>query len=343
MKKELKDLMILPRAVRVASEKYKLIYENLLAVLITESNADVGFYRTPKPVVSQKFYGWLPLIRIEGHHVYKHLKNRPDLLTAASKIGAASRKMNAIKQGSQSKRWEMFEKLYRIDPEAAVLSTSFGLGQVLGANFKMLGFNTPEEFFLFVKSGICEQVDVTVRYIDKAGLSGYLNNQKWKPFARGYNGPAYAKYQYDKKIQQAMRLVRSGSALPAMWDDYINFGDEGPVVVIIQKRLAAMDYYKGPIDGDFGPGTRAAVKEYQSGLLGHEEPSGVIKEDELDDLLDIYIEDKPAFDPTPSAEPIPSNPVGVPELDSSTIATIIVQVWDGILWPVLRRLMGKKG
>ncbi|MEM6423718.1 MAG: peptidoglycan-binding protein [Cyanobacteria bacterium P01_D01_bin.128] len=37
----------------------------------------------------------------------------------------------------------------------------------------------------------------------------------------------------------------------------------GPAIVRLQERLRALDFYQGPIDGIFGPGTEAAVQRAQ--------------------------------------------------------------------------------
>ena len=42
-------------------------------------------------------------------------------------------------------------------------------------------------------------------------------------------------------------------------------GSMGPEVLKIQQRLRELNYYAGPLDGDFGGGTEAAVKDFQRG------------------------------------------------------------------------------
>ena len=41
-------------------------------------------------------------------------------------------------------------------------------------------------------------------------------------------------------------------------------GSNGYLVTELQKRLTELGYYSGAIDGDFGPGTEAAVKAFQA-------------------------------------------------------------------------------
>jgi hypothetical protein len=55
-----------------------------------------------------------------------------------------------------------------------------------------------------------------LRYIDKAGLAAALRRHDWHAFARGYNGPAYARNAYDAKMAEAYaRHARSPFATPA--------------------------------------------------------------------------------------------------------------------------------
>ncbi|MCW8040473.1 N-acetylmuramidase domain-containing protein, partial [Acinetobacter entericus] len=49
------------------------------------------------------------------------------------------------------------------------------------------------------------QLDAMCRYIKVNGLINTLKNKDWKAFARGYNGPAFAKNNYDVKLANAYK------------------------------------------------------------------------------------------------------------------------------------------
>lgn len=49
----------------------------------------------------------------------------------------------------------------------------------------------------------------------------------------------------------------------ALASNYYEEGDQGPEIVLIQKRLLALGYDVGNADGDFGAVTESAVKAYQ--------------------------------------------------------------------------------
>jgi len=49
------------------------------------------------------------------------------------------------------------------------------------------------------------QLDAMCRYIEVNGLVNPLKNKDWKSFARGYNGVAYSKNNYDVKLANAYK------------------------------------------------------------------------------------------------------------------------------------------
>jgi peptidoglycan hydrolase-like protein with peptidoglycan-binding domain len=101
-----------------------------------------------------------------------------------------------------------------------------------------------------------------VRYIDKAGLIKALNSHDWQAFARGYNGPGYAKNAYDKKLAAAYDRRASGAKHPAGTGPLLRLGSKGEAVADIQNRLVRLGYPL-QVDGLFGPATRDAVRRFQ--------------------------------------------------------------------------------
>ncbi|MBP2640191.1 MAG: hypothetical protein H6Q66_1142 [Firmicutes bacterium] len=65
-------------------------------------------------------------------------------------------------------------------------------------------------------------------------------------------------------------LFVSTTAFAASNDDLIKIGMRGEKVVVLQKLLAEKGFYAGEIDGIFGGGTQAAVRDFQisNGLPG---------------------------------------------------------------------------
>ena len=89
------------------------------------------------------------------------------------------------------------------DPTAALQSCSWGMGQVMGSNHKMVGFATVEEMVFACMDSEANQVRMMVNFIKNAKLMTAIQNHDWAAFARGYNGPGYAKNAYDVKLAQA--------------------------------------------------------------------------------------------------------------------------------------------
>ena len=67
---------------------------------------------------------------------------------------------------------------------------------------------------------------------------------------------------------------------PAAAAGTVRFGAHGSAVKTLQQRLAALKYYPGPIDGQFGPDTQEAVWAFQEvqGLPGEDYVSSAMEQ-----------------------------------------------------------------
>jgi hypothetical protein len=100
--------------------------------------------------------------------------------------------------------WSRFDKAKKLNKDAAIKSTSWGAGQIMGFHYKDLGFETPQDFLNQNFKGEYEQFEIMLKFI-KNNNSIYLalKNRNWPMFARLYNGPAYRENQYDTKLAAA--------------------------------------------------------------------------------------------------------------------------------------------
>ncbi len=143
-----------------------------------------------------------PLIRWEGHYFYKRLKGAS--LGRAVNEGLANKATGGVKNpASQTARYALLERAAQINREAAYESASWGLGQVMAANWKELGYKSASEFVADARSGVAGQVRVMIRFIVKNGLVKSLNVLDFATFARRYNGPGYKANKYDTKMAAA--------------------------------------------------------------------------------------------------------------------------------------------
>lgn len=91
---------------------------------------------------------------------------------------------------------------YRIR-EAGLKSCSWGRFQIMGFNYKLSGCATIQEFINGMYDSEEQHLMFFVNYIKNTHLDDELRGRDWKGFARGYNGPAYHKNQYDIKLRRA--------------------------------------------------------------------------------------------------------------------------------------------
>lgn len=122
--------------------------------------------------------------------------------------------------GLLSQKWD--KSLYRIGGsshdklkiaaelnwEAAHKSASWGLGQIMGFNAQKIGYATLKEFIDDMYESEAKQLKAMGMFLKTNGLISKLQRHDWAGFARGYNGSAYAKNQYDVKLADAYKLAK---------------------------------------------------------------------------------------------------------------------------------------
>jgi hypothetical protein len=174
---------------------------------------------------------------------------------------------------SQEGRWNLLSRAIRIDRNAAYESVSWGLGQVMGGHWQKLGFASVLDFVSLVRRDVAGQAEVMARFIDKEGLSAALAARDWAAFARGYNGPLYARSNYDGRIADAYAEYGGAPAAGATGatsasgpeparGELLYKGIRGGTVRDLQTMLTSLGY-GAAADGIFGTRTERAVKAFQ--------------------------------------------------------------------------------
>lgn len=107
--------------------------------------------------------------------------------------------------GKMSQQPEKLEKASKIDREAALKSTSWGLFQICGFNYKLCGASSVEDFVNKMSISEDVQLELFTNYIINSHLDDELINLDWKGFAASYNGPQYQKNKYDTKLATAYK------------------------------------------------------------------------------------------------------------------------------------------
>lgn len=222
----------------------------LLAVVEVESSG------TPLWKVGDKM---LPPIRFEGHYFYARLKGMQ--LDRAIKEGLAAKSMGVVKNPRSYKdRYAMVERARKIDDNAALESVSWGAGQVMGANWKSLGYKSVKDL-VDASYTVEGQVDMIVRFLKVNNLIDAMNNKDWHTVAKGYNGKNYKKGNYHGKMADAYARHANGGGAQV---------DDSAIIMQIQTMLNAVGDYKLVVDGDYGKTTKAALVDFQikKGLVG---------------------------------------------------------------------------
>lgn len=132
---------------------------------------------------------------------------------------------------------------------AALESASWGLGQIMGFNAALAGFPNVEEMVAAMMRSEDAQIAAMMRFLKNSKIDGALGRRDWAAFARAYNGPAYAKNQYDTKLAEADRRF-TAQGLPDL------------DARAAQLLLLYHGFDPGQIDGVVGAKTRNAIAAF---------------------------------------------------------------------------------
>lgn len=116
----------------------------------------------------------------------------------------------------QSKEWLAFNNAFYKDANAAMESTSIGLGQIMGFHYHTLGYATVGDMWDDAKEGIDRQIWQICKFItSNLSLKFALQTSNWDKVARIYNGSGYkelaAKYNrtpYDISMKQQYDIYK---------------------------------------------------------------------------------------------------------------------------------------
>jgi N-acetylmuramidase len=161
--------------------------------------------------------------------------------------------------------YDRLAKAAQLDRTAAMESASWGLGQVMGFNFEKAGYQSVEAMVTKSMESEDEQLRAMANFLKATRLDRPLAAQDWTSFARGYNGPDFARNLYDAKLAAAFQRYQH-PPLPDL------------TVRTAQMLLSYAGFNPGGIDGIVGKLTRAAAQ-------GFRQANGMGSSDEIDEEL----------------------------------------------------------
>lgn len=208
-----------------------------------------------------------PTIRFEGHYFDRLIA--PSKQDAARRAGLASSQVGRVKNPrSQADRWRLLKKAMRLDKSAALQSVSWGIGQVMGAHWKRLGYSSPEALAAEARSSVSGQVKLMMRFIRDQGLDTQMAANDWAGFARVYNGPQYKRNNYDLRMAAAYerhrnrRLLAGKTRKPRTESLAMMRFNDALSVREMQRMLNAAGFIL-KVDGSFGIETDKVLRAFQ--------------------------------------------------------------------------------
>ncbi len=221
----------------ITSQDWKKVAENLgcepevlMAIAKVESGGRSAFWR-----LNRGDGAHIPAILYERHYFSdltngKYDSTHPDIswpvgYRKKSELGSTDKKMHDHKvdaddiYSSYATSYLRLINAYRLDPGAALQSCSWGKFQIMGRNYVLCGAASIEEFVSAMCAAELGQIQLLAGFIQKKprawknpknkalgkeiSLWDAVKTKDWKAIAFNYNGPSYATYGYDTKIQAA--------------------------------------------------------------------------------------------------------------------------------------------
>lgn len=145
-----------------------------------------------------------PKALFERHKFYHNLADDPDKQAEAVSAGLAYPKWGERPYPKTSDG--VYDEVVRacaFDRDAALRSTSWGLGQIMGDNYKLVGYASVEDMVDAAMTSEYLQLKQMLSFLKNGGILEFLKNENWVEFARKYNGPSYAQNHYDEKLAQS--------------------------------------------------------------------------------------------------------------------------------------------
>jgi hypothetical protein len=186
-----------------------------------------------------------PLILFERHYFSRLTEGKYD----AAHPGISNSQAGGYGKPGANQYARLAEAI-ALDRSAALRSASWGIGQIMGANYAACGCANVEEMVAKMVDSEGGQLACMAAFVAGKGLAAALKAGDWARFARGYNGPNYAINAYDQKLLSA----------------HARFEAEGCPDIDVraaQMRLTYRGFAPGAIDGLIGQKTIAALTAFQ--------------------------------------------------------------------------------
>ena len=148
-----------------------------------------------------------PKVLFEPHVFYRQLEGVKRVEAVGEGLAYLKWGEKPYPKGSDA-QYDRINRAMKIDQSAALKSASWGLGQIMGFNHVSAGYGDVETMVLACLDGEAKHVQMMLNFIRHNRLLRFLQEKDWASFARGYNGPGFAKNAYDIRLDTAYKQFR---------------------------------------------------------------------------------------------------------------------------------------
>lgn len=114
-------------------------------------------------------------------------------------------------QLDQLSRWGLLAFAAEMDFDGALQACSWGAFQVLGENYRALGYPTPWHFVCAMYEGELAQLDAAIRYLESRDVLDAMRKGDWRKVIAAWNGPGQVDY-YLKRFASRLDQRRKAYA-----------------------------------------------------------------------------------------------------------------------------------
>ncbi|MDE5785260.1 MAG: N-acetylmuramidase family protein [Duncaniella sp.] len=154
-----------------------------------------GFSSPGKPLVNFDLSMFRSFASRRGINLGKYTSQYPDVFRSGRR--------------NQAEVFTRLENAMAIDSALAVEATFWGMFQIGGFNWQRCGAESIEDFVRLMSRSERDQLELFGNFITNTDLLKHLRSKNWAAFARGYNGPAYARRGYHTRLANAYRRYKA--------------------------------------------------------------------------------------------------------------------------------------
>lgn len=155
------------------------------------------------------------LVRFEPH-VFARLTLKAGKRALVLNPGMTDISNPRQRSGGQPGEWATLERAMGVNPELALQATSFGLPQVMGMNYKALGYANARAMFADFQQSWAAQIAGMAKFVASSSkMLAAMKAKDWPRFVAVYNGAkvgSKSNATYSKKLQAAYSSEERGMA-----------------------------------------------------------------------------------------------------------------------------------